>query len=501
MKALLLKKRWFLGLALVLIGTVILMSFGVLSHEKPELVTAVVDEGPVRQLVSVSGVAEAEDIADLAFPVSGIARTVAVRKGDQVTAGDVLVTLETANLEADRRDALAQLSSARADRDELIAGLTSTDRQVQTEKVELKETALQKTREDQARAVANTRRALLSGGLSAVSDDPDEDAVPPTVSGTYTCDEEGRYTISVYSSNTSSGYSFRLSGLESGTFPASTDQPILFGNCGLRLQFDADSIYGRTEWYVDVPNQKSSVYVNNRNAYELAKTNAETAISLAEQELALAEADSISATAPARSEAIVRANSAISRAEARLAGINADIDDRTLKAPFDGIITEVDILPGETVTTAPIVTLLADSRFELTARIPEIDIGKLELGQKALVTFDTRDNEVINAEIDYISPQATEIDGVAYYEARLVMLTQPPWMRSGLNADIDIVINETTNALRLPKRFVSGENGNYSVQTVAGNVIATTTVEVVLIGNDGFVAITGLNKGDQVIAE
>ena len=48
-------------------------------------------------------------------------------------------------------------------------------------------------------------------------------------------------------------------------------------------------------------------------------------------------------------------------------------------APFDGVVTNLDVLPGETVTNAPIVTLLADDAFDMTARIPEIDITKVEV--------------------------------------------------------------------------------------------------------------------------
>lgn len=501
MSELFLKKRWYLGGALILIGIAVTLIVGVVRRDPPPAIIATVERGDVRELVSVSGIAEADHIAELAFPTGGVLATVPVREGDTVAADDVLATLTTNTLAADRQDALATLAEARATRAELLAGVTDETRAVSTETVTAKRTALSTTRETQERTVANARRTLLSSGLAAIATDPDEDATPPTVSGTYQCDATGRYTIDPYSSQADSGYSFNLSGLEEGTYPAATEQPGNFGSCGLRLQFDPDSRYAGSEWYIEIPNKKASTYTANRNAYELAQTNASTAIALAEQELALAQASAISDTAPARSEQIAKANAAVARAQARLARIDAQFADRTLRAPFAGTITRLDGLPGEAVTTQPIITLLAGDRYILTARVPEIDIGKLDIGQRAEVVFDTRDDLTLTATVDYSSPQATEIDGVAYYETRLTLDTQPAWLRSGLNADVDIIVDEASGALRIPKRFLTQtEDGTPAVRQKRGEHTATTTVEVILAGNDGYVAITGVSVGDTLIA-
>ncbi|EFK95066.1 Secretion protein HlyD [sediment metagenome] len=376
-------RRWlYIGLALAIIGSVLLMIAKVSFHETTEQVTATVDRGTVRQLVSVSGVAEALQSAKLAFPTSGTVSKVLVKKGDVVAAGDSLVVLDLSTLLADRKDAAAALAKAVADRDALVSGPTATSRDVTSETVIAKELALTTTKETEARKISNAYRTLLSDDLAARSEDPSEDATPPTVSGTYHCDQEGSYTITVYSSAADSGYSYTLSGLESGTYTASTDQPTPLGTCGLYLLFDAGSEYRRSSWTIDVPNTAATSYTSNKNAYELAKDNATAAIKTAEQALALARADATNQNAPARSEDIRKVDAAIAQARARLERIDASLSDLSLTAPFDGTITELDILPGETVTTAPIVTLLTDSAFEVVARIPEIDIGKIAVGQK-----------------------------------------------------------------------------------------------------------------------
>lgn len=500
MKSFLYHRTLFISIAAAVIAGVVFMMLSIGSRNNVELVTTIVEVGNVRQNVSVSGIAKAEQSAELAFPTTGIVRDVLVGVGDEVATGDILLMLDTQALTADRQDALAAISSAVATRDELLAGPTNLSREVTLQTVQTKNEALETTKANEQRKIDNAYQALLSSGITAYSNNENEDAVPPTITGTYTCKDEGTLVIDMFSSGTQSGYSYRLSGLETGTYTVSTDQAIALGKCGLRIQFDADSSYSRSQWLVDIPNKKSPLYIANRNAYTLAVTQAASAITLAEQDLLLAQASAENTNAPARSEAIARANASIAQAQARLARIDSTIADRVLRAPFAGTITEIDILPGETVASEPVVTLLARSDFEVTARIPEIDIGKLLIGQKTEMLFDARSNETLTGEITFISLKATEIDGVSYYEAIISLDQIPDWMRSGLNADIEIIIEEKSDVLRVPKRFITNSDQGAEVLILQGKITATSSVVIDLEGNDGYTAVTGVNEGDILVA-
>jgi len=495
------KKPILIAITLVAIG---LISYALVETFKPkaiERVVTTVDTGTVRQLVSVSGVVKAEDTAFLAFPVGGVVTTLNARKGDNVEAGAILATLNTDSLLAERASAIANLNQAKASLAELEAGTRVEKITVENENVSLKRAILENTNTSASVKVANARKSLLSNDLSALSDNPNEEALGPIISGTYTCDPEGVYNIEVFSSQSSSGYSFRLTGLETGTFAVSTEQPTSFGKCGLRAQFSSASKYHRSFWTITIPNKQSPTYTTLRNAYELAKREAENDLRLAEQELVLALASAKNNTASARPEAIDQARAVVAGAVAKLVGVEAAISDRTLVAPFAGVIVDTAILPGETVTTSPVITLQAPTRFELTARIPEIDISRLALDQKAEVVFDTKADETLGATIDFLSPRATTIDGVAYYEARLVLDNPPVWLRGGLNADIDIVIDERESVTRLPSRFVKEQpDGTFAILREVGETVATSTVEILFRGNDGFIAVTGLTSGDRVVA-
>jgi len=485
--------------ALVIVALLITMY--VVKNQKPEpRVSATVEYGSVRQLVSVSGVAEAKQQADLAFPLVGISKAITVEVGDYVEAGDILAILDTSALESDRQEALAGLTSAVADRGELISGPAGEERTVTNETVELKKEALTTTKLIENSKVANARRSLLSSGLTAYTTDADENSVAPEVSGTYSCDTEGTYTLSMYKSDSPSGYSYRLEGLETGSYTAAVEQPIALGECGLKLLFDPNSTYGGSVWHIDIPNKLSATYTVNQNAYELVQVQAKSAIALAEQEVTLAEASADDNNATPRPEALVRADASVAAAQARVSRVDASISDHIMRAPFSGTVTNINIKVGETATTEPIITLVASSEFEVTARIPEIDIDKLVAGQKVDMMFDAKTNEMVTGTVSFISLEATEIDGVSYFDAYIAMDNQPNWLRSGLNADVNIILSEEKDTLRIPKRFLIKENNQFFVLTSNGETTATSTIGVTLEGDDGFVAITGLNAGDTVVA-
>ena len=468
--------------------------------EAPDWVTTTIEAGDVRETVAVSGFVEAKNQAELAFPASGVVTGVLVEEGDLVEAGDILATLGSSELVAERAQAASALARVQASYSGLVSGPRSETVAVAATAVENAKANLTRTTTEANQKIKNAKAALLSTGLEAAAIDINENAIPPTVSGTYTCAAEGTYTIEVYSSAARSGVSFNYTGPESGNGNVSFDQPSPLGNCGLYLSFTTDEVYSQSDWLIEVPNTRSSSYTTLKNAYELAKTEAEGDIKAAADALALAEKESALSTAPARSTELNESSATVREYESRLAAIDAKLRDRSIVAPFAGIITETEIVVGETSPNTPVITLLASDVFTLTARIPEIDITKLALAEKVEAIFDAKSDETLTGSISYISPIATQIDGVAYFETTIDLDNIPTWLRGGLNADVDIIVKEKKDVLRLPKRFIINTEAGPVVLTPNRNQTATTSITVDFTGNDSYVAVSGLPAGTTVVA-
>jgi multidrug efflux pump subunit AcrA (membrane-fusion protein) len=466
----------------------------------PDWVEGTVERGDVRELVSVSGVIEAEGEATLSFPTSGIVSEILVREGDSVLKDQILALLSQDELLAERRDAYANLLIVTADRDELIAGPRGEERDVTKTAVAIAEADLARTKSEEAKKVENAYRTLLSSDLEALPLSPSTEDAAPVITGTYTCGKEGAYKLDIFRSGADSGYSYRLSGLESGTYPAYTESPAPFGLCGLRIQFVAGETYGNRSWEVRIPNPNGTTYTANLNAYLLAQTGEKNGVSASEQALEKALREATLANAIPRDEALARANASVIQAEARLAQIDARMSDRTLRAPFSGVVSDSSLTVGET-SEKDALTLVSSDRFVLTVRIPEIDITRIGVNQEADVRFDARPDEIVTALIEFIAPRAIEIDGVAYFEAKLGFLNPPTWLRSGLNADVDVVIKEQVDVLMIPKRFIIEENGESYVLRPEGIETVKEKISVDFIGNNGFVAVSGsIREGDTLIA-
>ncbi len=305
----------------------------------------------------------------------------------------------------------------------------------------------------------------------------------------------------MYGSRANSGYSYKLSGLEKGTYTAYSKQPAPLGNCGLYIQFDTNSLYNNTSWTIEIPNKKSPNFVNNQNIYKLALTERNNKISASKDIFDLEEVNIQAMDAPPRTEEIISAEANIAKAQALIKKIEAKMDDQSIFAPFGGMVTNKDIYIGELATTKPVITILNESEFKLTARIPEIDITKIKIGQSADILFDAQIETHLNGVVTFISPLATEIDGVAYFEATITLNETPPWIKSGLNSDIDITVVKKENVLRLQKRFlIKNEDDSYAVFVDEETKKITKPVSPIFFGNNGYVEITGLTEGTTVIA-
>jgi len=477
----------------------VFFAFRFFTNDTTPSITSTVTIGDVAQIISVSGTAKAVNTASLAFPIPGILESVSVSEGQEVLYGDTLATLIHTGLKAEYQSAVAELLIAYANQSESLSGARPEARSLSEMQVEVAKTELMRVTSEFTERVENARRTLLSADLVAKPLSMESEKTPPIISGTYTC-EEGTYTLETFRSGAKSGYSYYLRGIESGTYTAYTETSAPMGVCGLTIQFAADVSYGTSLWSIEIPNTNSPSYVANSNAYSLAKINRENAMRLAEQQLRVAQQTDLLQTAEPRSETISRDEARVLQARARLAVLEAQIDNYILKAPFNGVVANLHGVKGEVSGSAPVVTLISDEVFTVNALIPEIDITKINIGQRARAQFDASPDELVEATITFVSPLAREIGGVSYFETTLTLESTPSWMRGGLNADIEIIIEKYANVLRIPARFLIQEENEYFVLVPNRDSSRKIPVAVSFIGNDGFAHVEGIAEGDIIIS-
>ncbi len=120
-----------------------------------------------------------------------------------------------------------------------------------------------------------------------------------------------------------------------------------------------------------------------------------------------------------------------------------------LMAPIDAEVIVATTQPGQTVTTADAVIVLSDALIA-RAQVDETDIGKIKLGQLAIIILDAYPDTKINAVVDHIYYESKTVNNVTIYEVDLLPGKIPDFFRSGMNTTINFIENSKENILIIP---------------------------------------------------
>jgi multidrug resistance efflux pump len=144
--------------------------------------------------------------------------------------------------------------------------------------------------------------------------------------------------------------------------------------------------------------------------------------------------------AGARGEALAAAEAAVAAAEATLRRSQADLASAQLRAPLAGTVTALEVSPGEMVQAGQIVLVLADlSRLQVeTTDLSERDVARVAVGQPVTVFIEALGAE-IPGRLARVAPQANVIGGDVVYPVIIDLEQQPPDLRWGMSADVEIV--------------------------------------------------------------
>jgi membrane fusion protein, macrolide-specific efflux system len=132
-----------------------------------------------------------------------------------------------------------------------------------------------------------------------------------------------------------------------------------------------------------------------------------------------------------------------------------------LIAPISGEVIVKSVEPGQTVTTAEPVVVLSD-RLIVKGQFDETDIGKLKLGQSVRISLDAYPEIKANGKIDHISYESTLVSNVNIYEVDILPVKTPPVFRSGMSANVNVLVQSKDNVLLIPLAAVkSDKEGTY----------------------------------------
>lgn len=181
---------------------------------------------------------------------------------------------------------------------------------------------------------------------------------------------------------------------------------------------------------------------------------------------------------------------------------NKVYNQTALISPIDGQVIVSSLNPGQTITTSDAVLVLSD-RLIVQADVDETDIGSVKVGQKARISLDAYPDIRVDGVVDHIYYESTLVNNVNIYHVDILPSRVPEVFRSGMSANVDIIVKEKDRVLTLPHAAVKMQNGqSFVLKKVAGkDSLKTVPVQVGLQDDSSVEIVSGLSASDVVLVE
>ena len=198
----------------------------------------------------------------------------------------------------------------------------------------------------------------------------------------------------------------------------------------------------------------------------------------------------------------------VQEAEARISASRADTARTVMRAPFEGIVAEVNGEVGEFLTpsppgipTLPAIDLIDDSCLYVTAPIDEVDAAQLRVGMAGRITLDAYRGTHFPGKVRRIAPYVLALEKQARTVEVEVEFDAPGEVRHllvGYSADIEIVVVARDGVLRIATAALMP--GNRVMVLSPEGTLEERRVEAGLSNWELTEIRSGLRQGERVVA-
>ena len=182
--------------------------------------------------------------------------------------------------------------------------------------------------------------------------------------------------------------------------------------------------------------------------------------------LSQAEWDQASSSIETARTAQATAHEEVVRAEASLSAARDNLSKTRFAAPFDGVVSALNVEQGEIVITGTMnnpgtqILVVSDlARMLVKADVDETDVVDMKLGQKAKITVDAMPDTSFSGAVVEIGNTAkrstlSAAEGQTNFEVKVVFDAQVSEVRPGMTADVEIETATHTGTQGVPIQAV-----------------------------------------------
>lgn len=493
------KRAAFIVVALALIVSLSVVGYALFGGAKEpdysKLESFEVQRQSISATVSATGRIAPKAEISLALKTGGKVAAISVEKGQSVKAGDVLIRLESTDLEFELAQAHAGLSRSRAElarvmrapRPEEIAAAEAELARAQAEYADLLDGA-----DEEELAAAKAELTSAQAAYKKLLAGPDEDDVAIAK-----VDLE-RARIALEQAQSDYDQVSWIGGV--GALPqALALQQATYEYEAAKARYNK-AVAGPTQ--AEIREAEARLARARANLAALEKNPTVAQLKAAEVRLAQARSTLQDLRERPRAEEIIIAQAQLEQAQATFEQARLRLEETTLTAPFDGLVSAVNVEIGEQVSPGtPVIGLVDASRFHIDVNVDEIDIGRLALGQPVSISLEAYRDRKIAGHVSSIAPTASTSEGVISYVVTIEIEPTDVPLRAGMSADAEITTDYLAEALVVPNRFVrvDRQSGKAFVDRLKDGLISRVEIKTGIRNEIYSQVLEGLEEGDKVV--
>jgi RND family efflux transporter MFP subunit len=180
---------------------------------------------------------------------------------------------------------------------------------------------------------------------------------------------------------------------------------------------------------------------------------------------------------------------------ATMGSLSARLADTEVRAPLDGVVLARYVEPGEVAAVnTPLLKIGNVDNLVLECAIDEADIGHVTVGKSVAISLYAFSDKVYDGEVFEILPDADR--SKKSFLAKVKFRQPPAGLRSGMTAEVNVIIQERPQSLLVPAEAVDATgrvfvvaNGHLQARTPKLGVRDMLRVEV----------LDGLAEGEEVV--
>ncbi len=507
----------------------------------PQYVTAKAEKGTLVVSVTGSGQISVSNQTNIQAQGSGLVKQIAVVNNQKVRAGDLLVRLDTTNDDRAVRNAKANLDNANLQLETLLAS-ASTSSLLQAEQSALQ--AKQNLQTDQNNlvndynstytAISNAfinipgvmtglNNVLYSMSINKVQNNVDayvnavSSVAPQAVQYGQSAITAYQTAFSTYNQNFAD---FKNTDVYSGTSTIealltetySTLETISVANTNLKnlLDFVGNTLqqYNQKppsqlaidetslQSYISTTNNQLSAVSQIKNSLVNDKQAINTAvISVAQTAAAFDQLKNGPTTLQIQSQQL-----SVKQSENSLSDAKENLNNDYVRAPFDGIVTNITAKIGQPASGA-LAVILSNQQIA-QATLNEVDIVNVKVGQPATITFDALPNLTLTGKVSQVDTLGTVAQGVVSYNVQVALDAPNADIKPDMSDTASIVTKVKTDTLIVPNTAVSTKQNVSTVQVMGSDGVPVPTVVTLGLVNDQQTEIlSGINEGDTIVTQ